>query len=77
VIKAASVLGLPHICVEGKDNKMSLVATDVNNSSSDEFKSDLGETNEVFNFVFKIDLFFHSISYIQYILFIKSFANNL
>ena len=38
VIKAASVLGLPHICVEGKDSKMSLVATDVNNSSSDEFK---------------------------------------
>ena len=55
VIKAASVLGLPHICVEGKDNKMSLVATDVNNSSSDEFKSDLGETSEVFNFVFKIE----------------------
>ena len=37
VIKAASVLGLPHICVEGKDNKMSLVATDVNNSSFIDF----------------------------------------
>ena len=55
VIKAASVLGLPHICVEGKDGKLSIVATDVNNSSSDEFKTELGETDKTFNMVFKIE----------------------
>ena len=55
VIKAASVLGLPHVCVEGKDDKLSIVATDVNNSSSDEFKTELGETDKTFNMVFKIE----------------------
>ena len=56
VIKAASVLGLPHVCVEGKDGKLSIVATDVNNSSSDEFKTELGETDKTFNMVFKIEI---------------------
>ena len=55
VIKAASVLGLRHVCVEGKDAKLSIVATDVNNSSSDEFKTQLGETDKTFNMVFKIE----------------------
>jgi hypothetical protein len=55
VIKAASVLGLPHVCIEGKDSMMSIVATDVNNSSSDEFKTELGETSNTFNMVFKIE----------------------
>ena len=55
VIKAASVLGLAHVCVEGKDGKLSIVATDVNNSSSDEFKTELGETDKTFNMVFKIE----------------------
>ena len=55
VTKAAAVLGLPHICVEGKDGKLNLVATDVNNSSSDEFKTELGETNNTFNMIFKIE----------------------
>ena len=54
-IKAATLLGLPHICVEGKDGKINLVATDVHNSSSDEYRSELGETGMVFNMVFKIE----------------------
>ena len=54
-IKAATLLGLPHICVEGKDGKINLVATDVHNSSSDEYRSELGETSMVFNMVFKIE----------------------
>ena len=53
--KAATLLGLPHICVEGKDGKINLVATDVHNSSSDEYRSELGETGMVFNMVFKIE----------------------
>ena len=55
VIKAAAVLGLPHICVEGKGGKMNIVATDINNSSSDEFTTELGETSLTFNMVFKIE----------------------
>ena len=54
-IKAATLLGLPHICVEGKDGKINLVATDVHNSSSDEYRSELGETGMDFNMVFKIE----------------------
>ena len=54
-IKVATLLGLPHICVEGKDGKINLVATDVHNSSSDEYRSELGETGMVFNMVFKIE----------------------
>ena len=54
-IKAATLLGLPHICVEGKDGKINLVATDVHNSSSDEYRSELGKTGMVFNMVFKIE----------------------
>jgi len=54
-IKAATLLGLPHICVEGKDGKINLVATDVHNTSSDEYRSELGETDMVFNMVFKIE----------------------
>jgi hypothetical protein len=54
-IKAATLLGLPHICVEGKDGKINLVATDVHNSSSDEYRSELGDTGVVFNMVFKIE----------------------
>ena len=53
--KAGTLLGLPHICVEGKDGKINLVATDVHNSSSDEYRSELGETGMVFNMVFKIE----------------------
>ena len=54
-IKAATLLGLPHICVEGKEGKINLVATDVHNSSSDEYRSELGETGMIFNMVFKIE----------------------
>ena len=54
-LKAAAMLGLPHICIEGKDGKINLVATDVHNSSSDEYKSELGDTGVVFNMVFKIE----------------------
>ena len=41
--------------VKGKGGKMNIVATDVNNSSSDEFTTELGETSLTFNMVFKIE----------------------
>ena len=34
---------------------MSIVATDIHNSSSDEFTTELGETSLTFNMVFKIE----------------------
>ena len=54
-IKAAAMLGLPHICVSGDGSTIRLEATDVNNSSSDEFKTEVGETSETFRMVFKIE----------------------
>ena len=54
-IKAASVLGLPHVCFAGNGQAIQIVATDVNNSSSDEFKSEVGTTSKNFNMVYKIE----------------------
>ena len=54
-IKAASLLGLPHICVRGDGSTMVLEANDVNNSASDSFKTDVGQTDKTFNLVFKIE----------------------
>ena len=54
-IKAASMLGLPHVCMVGTGSKITLEATDVNNSSSDEFKTEVGNTAETFRMVFKIE----------------------
>ena len=59
VIKAASLLGLPHICVVGNGTEITLEATDVNNSASDDYKTEVGGDyfipNETFNLVFKIE----------------------
>ena len=55
VIKAASLLGLPHICVVGNGSRITLEATDVNNSASDDYKTEVGITNKTFNLVFKIE----------------------
>ena len=55
VIKAASLLGLPHICVVGNGTEITLEATDVNNSASDDYKTEVGTTSETFNLVFKIE----------------------
>ena len=54
-IKAAAMLGLPHVCVVGDGSKITLGATDVNNSSSDDFKTEVGTTNNSFCMVFKIE----------------------
>ena len=54
-IKAAAMLGLPHICVSGDGSTIRLEATDGNNSSSDEFKTEVGTTAETFRMVFKIE----------------------
>ena len=53
--KAAALLGLPHICVVGNGTKITLGATDINNSSSDEFVTEVGSTDLTFCMVFKIE----------------------
>ncbi len=54
-VKAAAMLGLPHVCVVGDGVKITLGATDVNNSSSDDFKTEVGATDKSFCMVFKIE----------------------
>ena len=54
-IKAASLLGLPHICVVGNGQIITLGATDINNSSSDDFVTEVGTTDKNFCMVFKIE----------------------
>ena len=53
--KAAALLGLPHICVVGNNSQITLNATDVNNSSSDNFATEVGNTDKTFCMVFKIE----------------------
>ena len=53
--KAAAMLGLPHVCVVGDGSKITLGATDVNNSSSDDFVTEVGTTDKTFCMVFKIE----------------------
>ena len=53
--KAAATLGLPHVCVVGDGSKITLGATDVNNSSSDDFVTEVGTTDQNFCMVFKIE----------------------
>ena len=54
-VKAASIGGLPHVCVVGDGSKILLGATDINNSSSDVFETKVGDTDSTFNMVFKIE----------------------
>jgi len=53
--KAAALLGLPHVCVVGDGSKITLGCTDVNNSSSDDFVTEVGTTDMNFCMVFKIE----------------------
>ena len=54
-VKAAQVLSLPEMVVRGTDSKIFLVATDINNDSTDEFQKEVGTTDKEFQMVFKIE----------------------
>ncbi len=54
-LKAAQVLALPELVVHGDGETVFLVATDTNNDSSDEFRKEVGETDDQFQMVFKIE----------------------
>lgn len=53
--KAASVLQLSDIAVRSNDGRMELVALDKNDSSSNSYSVDLGETEADFEFYFKVE----------------------
>ena len=54
-LKAAQVLALPELVVHGDGEKVFLVASDTNNSSSDEFRREVGTSDKKFQMVFKIE----------------------
>nr|BDD43645.1 hypothetical protein 1 [Paracoccaceae bacterium] len=56
ILNGANQLGLPEIIVTNRDNKVSLVATDTKNPSSNEFAISSGrDTDASFRFIFKIE----------------------
>lgn len=55
VLRAASVMSLPEISLEGKENKVFLTAMDSKNPTADIYSSQVGETDKEFNFVFKVE----------------------
>ncbi len=54
-IKAAQILALPELIVEGDGTKIYLVATDTSNTSTDDFRKEVGTTETEFQMVFKIE----------------------
>ena len=58
ITNAANQLGLPEIVVKGSGGKITLVATDSNNPTSNKFSQDLDLTTDAeFDFVFKVENF--------------------
>ncbi len=57
VQKAATTLNLPDIAIKGDGKKISFVATDKKNKSSNDYSLNLGETDKVFTAYFKADNF--------------------
>ena len=54
-LKMASILQVPELVVQGDGSKIFLVATDTNNSSTDEHPEEVGTTDKSFQMVFKIE----------------------
>ena len=54
-LKMAQILSLPELVVHGDGSKIFLVATDTNNSSTDEHPEEVGTTDKTFQMVFKIE----------------------
>jgi hypothetical protein len=54
-INGAHQLQLSEVVVRGRNGKVSVVATDIDNPSSNEFDVEVGTTDKDFQFVFKAD----------------------
>jgi hypothetical protein len=55
VNKVVSVLRLPHVVVTGSNGKITIGAADVGNPTTDDFATEVGETNKDFSLVFKAE----------------------
>jgi len=55
VLKAASVHQLPDLCIVGEEGTVRLVVTDKKNETSNDVSMVVGETEDVFNFNFKVE----------------------
>tara|TARA_B100000242_G_C43036982_1_gene483485 strand:+ start:202 stop:867 length:666 start_codon:yes stop_codon:yes gene_type:complete len=55
VLMAANQLGLPEVVIRGSGSKISLVATDTKNPTSNEHSIEVGDTNTSFQMVFKTE----------------------
>ena len=54
-MKASQILSLPEFIVEGDGSKVFLVSTNTENNSSDEFRREVGTTDNEFKMIFKIE----------------------
>jgi len=55
VLRAASVMQLPEVSINGSAGKVSISAEDSKNPTADTYSSDVGETDNDFKFVFKVE----------------------
>lgn len=55
LLQAASVMGLPEVIVRGDGETIKIVATNSKNTTSHEFSYEVGQTENKFNMVFKVD----------------------
>lgn len=55
VEKAAAILSMPEIVIEGDGSTLSFKATDVKNPSSNEYSIEVGTTDKIFSAVFKLE----------------------
>ena len=55
VLRAASVMGLPEIALIGSSGEIALSAIDSSNPTADGYSSEVGETKDEFQFIFKVE----------------------
>jgi len=55
VLRAASVMQLPEIALIGSSGEVHLSAIDSKNPTADVYSSEVGETNDEFTFIFKVE----------------------
>lgn len=55
VLRAASVMGLPEIAIIGSSGEIALSAIDSSNPTADVYSSEVGQTQDEFQFIFKFE----------------------
>lgn len=55
LMQSANVLGLPHICVESRDNELVMFATDDDESASNEYSISVGPGTSPSKYKFRVD----------------------